>query len=186
MRVKTGKEFTENIIMGIFFAGTIPVTAPFFATAMLPKIIRCIIRNRVERMALSNAFYKLKKRGFIKVTRRNKQIYISLTKEGKKKAGKYQIDNLKIKKPAKWDRKWRIMIFDIKENHRIKRDALRGKIKELNLYKLQNSVWAHPFEFWKEADLLRSFFGLTKDEMQIIIADKIENDKKIRTFFGLK
>lgn len=186
MRVKTGREFTENIVMGIFFAGVITFATPYFAVAAIPKIIKLILKNKKDRQAFCNTFYKLKKRGLIKISNRNGQIYISLTKEGKKKAGKYQINNLKIKKPKKWDKKWRILIFDIQEKHRIKRDALRGKIKELKLFKLQDSVWAHPFDFHAEIDLLRSFFGLTPDELQIITAEKIENDKKIKLFFGLK
>lgn len=186
MRVKTGREFTKNIIMGIFFAGAITVAAPYFAVTAIPKIIKLAIKNKKRKHAFHNAFLKLKKRGLIKTINKNGQIYISLTKEGKKKAGKYQIDNLKIKKPAKWDGKWRILIFDIKEDQRVKREALRGKIKELRLFKLQDSVWAHPFEFQKEIDLLRSFFGLNKNEMQIITADKMEDDKKMKMFFGLK
>ncbi len=186
MRIKTGKEITENIIMGIFFAGTLTIAAPFFVSILIPKIIRCVIRSRKEKQSFCNVFSKLKRKGLIKIAQQNGQIYISLTAEGKKKAGKYQIDNLEIKKPKKWDGKWRILIFDIKENQRIKREALRGKLKQLNLFKLQNSVWIHPYEFRKEAGLLRSFFGLTKDEMQTIIADKIENDKKAKLFFKLK
>lgn len=186
MRISTGKKFTEHIIMGIFFAGAITLSAPYFTITAIPKIIKLIIKNKRENRTFCNTFYKLKKRGLIKIIGRNGQIYISLTKEGKEKAGKYQIDNLEIKKPKKWDKKWRILIFDIQEKHRIKRDALRGKIKELKLFKLQDSVWAHPFDFHAEIDLLRSFFGLTPDELQIITADKIENDKKIKLFFGLK
>ena len=186
MRVKTGREFTENIIMGIFFAGVITIAAPYFTAIAIPKIIRFAIKNKKEKQAFCNTFSRLKRRGLIKISNRNGQIYISLTTEGKKKAGKYQINDLRIKKPAKWDKKWRILIFDIREDHREKREVLRGKLKELKLFKLQDSVWAHPFEFQKEIDLLRSFFGLTKDDMQIITADKIENDKKIKLFFGLK
>lgn len=185
MRVSTGKKFTENIIMGIFFAGMMPVVLPYFAATEIPKIIRCALKNKAEKQAFSNAFYRLKKQGFIKITKHNGQIYISLTRDGKKKAGKYQIDDLKIKKPAKWDGKWRLLIFDIKEKHRIKRDALRGKIRELGLFKLQDSVWIYPYNFEKENKLLRDFFGLKEKEMQIITAEKIENNKEAKLFFKL-
>ncbi|MDO8529421.1 MAG: hypothetical protein Q7S18_02025, partial [bacterium] len=110
----------------------------------------------------------------------------SLTEEGKKKAGKYQIDNLEIKKPKKWDKKWRILIFDIKNRDKLKREALRGKIKELGLYQLQKSVWVCPYEFVKEMNILRSFFNLSNDEMKIINAHEIENDNDIKIFFNIK
>ena len=86
----------------------------------------------------------------------------------------------------RWDKKWRILIFDIKEKNKIKREALRGKIKQLGLYPLQKSVWVCPYKFFKEMDMLRRFFGLQKDEMKTITASEIEDDKNIRSFFGLK
>ena len=48
----------------------------------------------------------------------------------------------------KWDRKWRIVIYDIPEGERYIRDRLRGKLKELGFGMIQKSVWisAYPFE----------------------------------------
>lgn len=186
MRVKTGKYFTEMIVMGIFYAGAITIATPYFAATMIPKLIRIAVNNKKERKIFCSTFSRLKQKGLIRIVKKNRQIYISLTREGKKRAGKYQIDNLKIEKTGKWDGKWRILIFDIKEKQRIKREALRGKIKQLGLFKLQNSVWVHPCDFHKETRILRSFFGLTRDEMQIITAKSIENDKKIKSFFRLR
>jgi CRISPR-associated endonuclease Cas2 len=115
-----------------------------------------------------------------------KQIYISLTKEGRKKAGKYNIDNLEIKKTKKWDGKWRILIFDIQEKHKMKREALRGKLKELGFYKLQKSTWICPYEFEREINILRNFFGFSYREMRVVTAIEVEKDGEIKLFFGLK
>jgi len=132
-----------------------------------------------------SAFYYLRKKGMIDVRYEGRQMYISLTKEGKKKAGRFQIDDLKIKKPKKWDNKWRILIFDIQDKQKAKREALRGKLKEMDLYQLQKSVWVYPYDFKKEIVLLREFFGLEDGEMKIIEASKIENDEPLREFYKL-
>jgi len=79
-----------------------------------------------------------------------------------------------------------VLIFDVEENYRIKREALRGKIKELGLYQLQKSVWVCPYEFKKEMSILRDFFGLEKGDMKVITAVEIEDDQPVRDFFGLK
>lgn len=139
-----------------------------------------------NRAKIQNKFYYLKKRGLVNVEYRGNQIYISLTDEGKKRAGKYKIDDLKIKTAENWDKKWRVLIFDVEENYRIKREALRGKIKELGLYQLQKSVWVCPYEFKKEMSILRDFFGLEKGDMKVITAVEIEDDQPVRDFFGLK
>src|SRR3989344_8585515 len=40
-------------------------------------------------------------------------VTIFLTDSGKKKALTYSLDDMKIKKPRVWDKKWRIVLFDI-------------------------------------------------------------------------
>ncbi len=185
-------EITNAILKGLFYGGAIAIasTSPFFLPRILPRIIKYARyqkkKRENEKKGFYNAFYKLKNQGLIEMEYRNKQLYISLTEEGRKRCGKFQVDDLKIKKPLRWDKKWRILIFDIKEKNRVKREALRGKIKELGLYPLQKSVWVCPYDFFKEMDTLRRFFGLKDKEMKIITASEIENDAEIRTFFGIK
>ena len=142
-------------------------------------------RPRRENRKFYNAFYSLKRRGLIHIDYHGQQMYISLTAEGKKLAGKYKIDDLKIKKPKKWDKKWRIFIFDIADKQKTKREALRGKLKELAFFLLQKSVWVYPYDFKKEIQLLREFFGLADSEMKVITASEIENDGLIRDYFKL-
>ena len=60
---------------------------------------------------------------------------IILSDNGKKKILEYKIDELKINKPKKWDQKWRIVIFDIPEEYKKIREAVRGHLKRLGFYK---------------------------------------------------
>ncbi|MGB9743289.1 MAG: hypothetical protein ACPLW9_01070 [Minisyncoccales bacterium] len=128
-------------------------------------------------------FYLLLKNGFIIIERRGKQIYISLSEKGKAKAGWLQIDDLEIKKPKKWDGKWRVLIFDISQMKKIHREALRGKLKELGFHLLQKSVWIHPFDCETEIELLREFFGLSSEEMRLIVAENIGPEEKFKKLF---
>lgn len=190
MTNRRGKEISKAILNGLLMAGslTIACSSPSFARRILPLLLRHIkykSNRQNHRHKFSNTFYYLKKRGLINTSYSGKQLYISLSKEGKRLARKYQIDTLKIPKPKKWDRKWRIIIFDIPDKNKIKREALRGKLKELNLYKLQKSVWVYPYSFDKEMEILRNFFAFTKNEMKIITASSIQNDTEIRKFFKL-
>lgn len=47
----------------------------------------------------------------------------------------------------KWDKKWRVVTFDIPEEIRWKRDRLRRKLVELGFGMVQESVWATPHAF---------------------------------------
>ena len=48
-----------------------------------------------------------------------------LTDRGKQRALTYKIDDLRIKRPAVWDRRWRIIISDIPEKKKRERESLR-------------------------------------------------------------
>jgi DNA-binding transcriptional regulator PaaX len=100
--------------------------------------------------------------------------------------GMFQIDSLKIDKPKKWDNKWRLVIFDIAQLHSIKRNAFRGKLKELGFRPLQKSVWINPYKCSDEIELLRDFFGLDKKDVRLITAENIEDDNYFKKIFNLE
>ena len=189
--MKTHRDTSKIILQGLLWGGAIAVASlnPLFLNRIIPQLIRhakYILKERRKIKVFQRSFYHLKQQGLIDFKHRGKQIYISLTKEGRKKAGKYNIDNLEVRKPKKWDRKWRLLIFDIQDKHKLKRETLRGKLKELGFYKLQKSVWVCPYDFERELDILRDFFGFSHREMRVITADEIERDEEIRFFFEVK
>jgi CRISPR-associated endonuclease Cas2 len=146
---------------------------------------RLLREKEYPKEKIQSAFYYLRSKGLINIEYKGQQMYIALTDNGVKKAGKYRINDLEISKPKIWDKKWRILIFDISDKHRNKREALRGKLKQLKLFQLQKSVWVCPYEFQDVVNVLREFFGLTADEMKIIIGFEIENDTRARDYFKL-
>jgi DNA-binding transcriptional regulator PaaX len=185
-------EISKMILKGLFYGGAIAIasTSPTFGSKILPHIIKYARQRKkqkeIEKRKFTNAFYNLKKQGLVKMDYHGKQLHISLTEEGRKRCGKFQVDDLKIKKPIRWDKKWRVLIFDIGEKNKVKREALRGKLKELGLYQLQKSVWVCPYDFLKEMDILRRFFGLKNNEMKIITASSIEDDRELRNYFKMQ
>lgn len=45
----------------------------------------------------------------------------------------------------KWDKKWRLVIFDIPQEFHNERNRFRQKLKALGFYKVQKSVFAFPY-----------------------------------------
>lgn len=181
---KPKSEIVKDILNLIFIAGAICIasTSPYFFINLLRNVKRW---GKYDKKKFYPAFYRLQKEGCIEIRKRNHQIYISLTEKGRKKAGRLQIDALKIKKPKKWDGKWRLVIFDIAQIKKFYREAFRGKLKELGFYPLQKSVWVYPFDCQAEIELLKDFFGLSENELKLIVAENIGDDKKLKEFFKL-
>jgi DNA-binding transcriptional regulator PaaX len=49
------------------------------------------------------------------------------------------VEEVKLKKPEKWDKKWRIVIFDIPNKKKPARNTLTEKLKKLGFYHLQKA-----------------------------------------------
>ena len=182
---KPRSEIIKDIFNWLAISGAVCVaaTSPYFGISILKSFKNA---KKYKRKRAYDAFYRLKKDGYINIKKINNQIYISLTEKGKKRAGWLQIDALKINKPKKWDKKWRLIIFDIAQSKVNIREAFRGKLRELGFYPLQKSVWIHPYPCEDEVQLLKDFFGLDIKEIRIIIAEKIGDDSFLRKIFKLK
>lgn len=181
---KPRSEIIKDVLKWLAVSGAVCIaaTSPYFATNLLKGFKR---GGKYKKKNVSNIFYRLKKEGCIKIENRGHQVFISLTDEGRKKAGRFQIDSLKINKSKNWDRKWRIVIFDIAQLKRLQRNAFREKIKELGFCSLQKSVLVCPYECKDEIELLREFFSLSKNEIRLITAENIEEDGSLKKYFGL-
>ncbi len=107
-----------------------------------------------------------------------------LTASGKKRLEKIERMEFKMKIPQKWDGKWRVLIFDIKEKKRLVRDKIRVTLNYIGFVRLQNSVWVYPYDCEDLITLLKADFGIGREVLYMIV-DKIENDKSLRNHFKL-
>ncbi len=134
------------------------------------------INQVVERLARKKLIeFRLNSQGF-KCAR--------LTAKGRAELDRYRLSELKIKKPRRWDGRYRLVIFDIKEWKRSVRDRMRRWLEHLGFIRLQNSVWVHPYECQEVVSLLKSHFHIGR-EILYLRAESIENDYWLKKEFGL-
>ena len=127
------------------------------------KVIKKISKEwrKINERALRDAIRKLYQSKLVDFKEGNDgAILMTLTDNGKKKVIGYNLDSLKIPKPDRWDRLWRLVIFDIPEKKKQGRRALVEKLKELGFYPLQKSVFIHPYECQNEIDFVVEIFNL--------------------------
>jgi len=111
-------------------------------------------------------------------------ITVVLSQKGKKKAQERDMAKIKINKPQKWDRRWRVVLFDIPEDRKSARDGLRYRLKKLGFCEYQKSVFVHPYDCKKEIDYIVEFYGV-QEFVGFIIADSFNNEKHLKKYFGL-
>ncbi|KKT16273.1 MAG: Transcriptional regulator, PaaX family, partial [Parcubacteria group bacterium GW2011_GWB1_43_6] len=110
--------------------------------------------------------------------------YYQLTKEGEKVLRKWELADYSLRRPKKWDGKWRMIIFDIPEKKRGVRKQITMLFNQAGFYRLQDSVWVYPYDCEDVIGLLKTDFGIGKD-LLYVIANEIENDRHLRHEFGL-
>ncbi|MBI2097335.1 MAG: hypothetical protein HYT46_00125 [Candidatus Vogelbacteria bacterium] len=113
------------------------------------------------------------------------KIEVVITERGRNTLLRYDIDRLEIRPSARWDGKWRIVIFDIPERLRTGRDALRQKLRELGFQKLQESVFIIPHPCANEINFLIEFFDL-RYFVRLLETDKITNEAELLLKFKLR
>ena len=148
------------------------------------RIVRSIakewrkINERNLRTAIKN-LYKSKMVDYKENT--DGTVRVVLTEMGRSKILKYDLDKIEIKKPARWDKLWRLVVFDIPEDKNFGRKALAAKLKELGFYPMQKSVFIHPYECKDEIDFITEMFELTPYVRFLRVKDvDIELDLKER------
>ena len=110
--------------------------------------------------------------------------FLRLTAKGRTKLQQLEHRDYKLVKPKRWDKKWRILIFDIPERQRILRTQIRRTILSVGFMKLQKSVWVYPYDCEDFVNLIKADFKIGKDLLYLIV-DSIENDKFIKEYFQL-
>jgi len=153
-------ELTKEILKGLAVGGLIVAS---FALPNLPQVFSFFgIKNAKDRFRTKRAIESLKKQKLINLYEKGEELIMEITERGEKRVLKYKIDEIKIIRPKKWDGFWRVIMFDIPESYKRARDALSGKLKEMELYPLQKSVFVCPFECKDEIDFIGEFFNVGK------------------------
>lgn len=140
------------------------------------------VNNRTLREAIKKLYqskmieYKEKGGGVVEIV---------ISENGKKLALQYNIDDIKIKKPVKWDKLWRVVIFDIPEHLKKERNALSSKLREIGFYPLQKSVFLYPYKCRREIDFIVEIFNL-RSYVRYLVVKETDVDIDLKKRFNLQ
>lgn len=106
------------------------------------------VPKQYEKHQFNHLVWRTLKAGYIEKVEKNGEIYIRITSQGGREIRRdFPLLSLQ-RKP--WDGKWRIIMFDIEEKKKRKRDYLREKLRELGFGMLQESVFISPHDISKD------------------------------------
>lgn len=127
---------------------------------------------------------RLVAKGLIRFEERDGKRYARLTETGKQVLDLELLKDMGMRKPKRWDKRWRVVVFDIPERRRSVRVSLRSFIRTYGFVRLQDSVWIYPYDCEELIALAKAKFRVGVDVLYMIV-ERLENDTHLRKQFGL-
>jgi DNA-binding transcriptional regulator PaaX len=115
------------------------------ATELFTKLARPITDLDIDDKELKRLLKYMERTKLVELHIRDGDLYASLTKKAQLRLSDVLIDEIEIPVQAKWDKKWRIIIYDIPKVKKENRYQMLEQLHRLNFYRLQDSTWVYPF-----------------------------------------
>jgi hypothetical protein len=110
-------------------------------------------------------------------------VSLTLTRRGQ---WEYTLRHTRLEpKQKKWDKRWRVVVFDVPNTKGNVRSELRRGMKLFGFRMIQRSVWVYPYPCDDFIVILRSHLGVGSDVLYMTV-DTIENDFELRREFKLQ
>lgn len=183
MKMNEKIKLTSRQILLYLTEGVIHLGEPFDRHSFYKKSIEDFFNWRdMDKKKFSNDIQRLKREGYIKIYISKEKNVIELSGKGKQRVELFWAEEYEFQYPDNWDRKWRLVIFDIPESKKKNRDILRRKLIEIGFVRLQDSVFVFPFDCKLIIDYLKNLLNI-KINVQYIIAETIETEIDLVNIF---
>ena len=150
----------------------------------IKNVLRELKKPKEKRLVAESAMYRARRELANKGLISYQNGFWRITERGKAELKHKEITSGKLSHPDKWDKKWRILIFDIREEKKQLREKIRRTLVAMGFRHLQDSVWIFPYNCEDFVALLKADFKIGR-ELVYIIADAVESDIELRKLFGL-
>lgn len=174
--------------ISIVISGTVLVTPNFpIVVGSILKIIEELKHIKIPKSKLKRTLQQLEKKKLITLEKEKDQVVVKILEAGKVNVFKYSLKSILDfkKKEKKWDGRWFLVIFDVPEKERNKRDYLRRFLADIGFYPYQQSVYVFPYECHKEVFLLKKIVEGGK-YISYIVAESLEYEDKLKDVFDIK
>lgn len=185
------RETTRMGTVSLTILGLIGASGIVVAGAVAPGLFqlgKSLLRKERKHWVVKNVDQSLKRlrtRGWIRWEEGAHGWHLTLTEKGVERLMAYETKQIHLEKPKRWDRKWRVLVFDIPEPRRRLRDRVRFLLTQFGFVRLQDSVWVYPYECQEVMELLRTHYNI-RYEALYFRAEYLDRDRWLKKHFALE
>jgi len=172
--------------IGAILGGSVLFTPNFpIILGSILGIIDEIKGIKIPKKKVQRVLKQLEKKQLIQIERKGNEVFVTVKKKDDVSILKYSLrEILNLKKKKDWKKRWFMVVFDVPEKERNKRDYLRRFLKEIGFYPYNQSVYVFPYECEKEIGLIKKIVEGGK-YISYIIAEKLEHENQLKIHFRL-
>lgn len=186
-REETNKRYTKikDILLLIAVCGT-AIIAPNSLRVFKPLLDT---QEKFDWKAFNYSYLRqnlkrLEKQKLILIKDYGDEISAELTEAGQNKLLSTAIEELDIQKPKIWDRRWRLVMYDIENRKKNLQSSIRKTLYNLGFIPYQESVYLYPYPCQQQIEMIKSYYQLDK-EVKLVVASFIENENAFKEYFNL-
>tara|TARA_B100000745_G_scaffold282775_1_gene216316 strand:- start:153 stop:707 length:555 start_codon:yes stop_codon:yes gene_type:complete len=176
-------ELAKTILLSAVAAGAVATVLVLPGLAVLFKELDA--RDARERYRVKRTVERLRQQGYLMREIKNGKERLVLASKGRERIADYLTDELYIPTKKRWDKKWRVVMFDIPEKKGRARRAVSWKIRDIGMFAIQNSVFISPYPCKKEIDQVTKHYGVEK-YFVYFEAGLIECESDLLSIFNLR
>lgn len=185
------KQIGRIILAAVCVSGVLAISAaaPALPAALvkLSKFFRSGVKKKMsqaQRQRMMKTIYNLRRNKLIEYGEQGDKIILRMTVRGHSVFIKQRLFALKIKRQKKWDRIWRVVIFDIPNKLSTRRDALRARLKNMGFFQFQKSAFIAPYPCRQELEVILEYYNIF-DYVTYLEASQVSGEEKCRRYFNL-
>ncbi|OGG41192.1 CRISPR-associated endonuclease Cas2 [Candidatus Kaiserbacteria bacterium GWA2_50_9] len=175
--------FQQAMLMAVVLGGVVLVAATIPNAAQLLRFFPGFKKGARFNYKAKSVLGRLAEKGCIEFVEERGKRYARITEKGEQML-KFETEKVAMAKKRRWDRRWRIVIFDIPERRKSVRSKLRRYMQEYGFVRLQDSVWVYPHDCEDLIALVKASFRIGADVLYLIV-ERLEHDTHLREHFAL-
>lgn len=135
----------------------------------------------------SRVLTELKRQGLVHITHQGSEFRYTITPAGAHRLQQSIIDELNIEIPKKWDKKWRIVTFDIPVQYSKQRAYFTARLQSFGFMMLQKSMWVHPASCLEQVEQLAAHYNVMRycTLLEVGRMDELSTQRLLRHFKAL-
>ena len=174
---------TSLKVLGVYGLAGITIVVPNALQGLAPLLRKTSIKQSDH----SRLLRELRRQGLVHIAQSSGEVHYSLTPAGAYRLQEVVVEEIIIPRSYEWDKRWRLVGFDIPVKQTRKRQLFVEKLQGLGFYMHQKSLWVYPFPCFEQVEQLAGHYNVFRycTLMEISRLDELSTRKLVRHFDSL-